>query len=129
MRSLPAATVGLGRTTDGETALKTTYLLLLAACLLGTLPLEFRWRARVYRRPRRYLTALLPVVVAFTAWDVWAIGRGHWAYDSAQVSGVRLGDLPLEELLFFIVIPTCALLTFEAVRTVTGWRDGDEDEA
>ena len=29
------------------------YLLLMAGCLLITLPLEFVLRARVYRRPRR----------------------------------------------------------------------------
>lgn len=106
--------------------MKASYLLVLAACFLATLPLEFRWRARVYRRPRRWLLSLLPVVVVFVAWDVWAIDRDHWEYDHRQTTGVRLGNLPLEELLFFVVIPTCALLTFEAVRRVTGWRAGDE---
>ena len=95
---------------------RASYLLLLAACVLGTLPLEFRWRARVYRRPARWLLSVLPVVAVFGAWDVWAISREHWTYDPAQTSGVLLGNLPLEELLFFVVIPTCALLTYEAVR-------------
>jgi lycopene cyclase domain-containing protein len=96
---------------------RASYLLLLAACVLGTLPLEL-WRgARVYRQPRRWLLALAPVVVVFGGWDVWAIARRHWTYDPAKVSGVTLpGHLPLEELLFFVVIPTCALLTYEAVR-------------
>lgn len=95
-----------------------SYLLLLAACFLGTLPLELAWHARVYRRTRRWLLSLLPVVAVFGAWDVWAIARGHWTYDPAQTSGVVLGNLPLEELLFFVVIPTCALLTYEAVKHV-----------
>ena len=30
------------------------------------------------------------------------------------------GGLPLEELLFFLVVPVCAVLGFEAVRQVTG---------
>lgn len=96
-----------------------TYLALLAACVLGTLPLEFRWNARVYRRPRRWLLALAPVVVVFGGWDLYGIARRHWTYDPAQTSGVTLpGGLPLEELLFFVVIPTCALLTYEAVKNV-----------
>ena len=107
---------------------KAAYLLVLAACALATLPLELRFRARVYRRPRRWLLSLLPVVVVFVGWDLWAIARGHWGFDPAQTLGVVLpGGLPVEELLFFVVIPTCALLTFEAVRTVTGWVAGDED--
>jgi lycopene cyclase domain-containing protein len=97
---------------------RASYLLLLAACVLGTLPLELLWDARVYRRPRRWLLAVAPVVVVFGAWDVWAIAQRHWTYDPAKTSGVALGNLPLEELLFFVVIPTCALLTYEAVKNV-----------
>ena len=110
--------------------MRASYLLVLLACLLGTLPLEVHWRAYVYRRPRRYLLTLAPVVAVFVAWDLWAIGREHWDFDPDQTSRVLLpGDLPLEELLFFVVIPTCALLTFEAVRRVTGWSAGDGDDA
>jgi lycopene cyclase domain-containing protein len=63
------------------------------------------------------------VVAIFAAWDIVAIAAGHWSYDPAQLIGVKLvGNLPLEELLFFIVVPVCAILGFEAVRKVTGWR-------
>jgi lycopene cyclase domain-containing protein len=102
------------------------YLLVLAACVVGTLPLELVLHTRVYRRPLRLLLTLLPVVPVFVVWDVLAIRAGHWAYDPRQTSGIRLGDLPLEELLFFLVIPVCALLTLEAVRAVKGWPVGDE---
>jgi lycopene cyclase domain-containing protein len=94
-----------------------TYLAVLAACLLATLPLELLLGARVYRQPRRLLAALCPVVVVFGAWDLLAIHQHTWWYDARYVVGVDLpGSLPLEELLFFIVIPICAVLTFEAVR-------------
>jgi lycopene cyclase domain-containing protein len=106
---------------------RSLYLLLLLACFLATLPLELVLRARVYRRPLRWVLAVAPVFVVFVTWDLWAIAREHWDYDPAQTSGVVFpGDLPLEEVLFFVVIPSCALLTFEAVRRLTGWRAGDE---
>ena len=99
------------------------YVAVLAFCLLGTAPLEIVLRARVYRRPLRLLLTLLPVVVVFVAWDVYAIARGHWTYDRAETTTVVLpGRLPLDELLFFLVIPVCAVLTLEAVRAVKGWR-------
>lgn len=107
--------------------MRTTYLLVLLGCLLGTLPLEIFLGVRVYRRWRRLVLALLPTVVVFTAWDVAAIAAGHWHYDFHQMTGVVLpGRLPLEELLFFLVIPTCAILGFEAVRRVRRWSAGDE---
>jgi lycopene cyclase domain-containing protein len=102
--------------------MRAEYLLLMAACLLVTLPLEFRWRARVYRRPVRLLLALAPVVV-FLVWDAMAIARGHWSFDPERTSGVLLpGSVPLEELVFFLVVPLCGLLTYEAVGTVLSVR-------
>lgn len=107
--------------------MRATYLIVLGVCFLGTLPLEVVLRTRVYRRPRRLLLSLAPVLLVFLGWDVWAIGSHQWGYDLRQMSGVVLpGRLPLEELLFFLVIPACAILTLEAVRVVRGWPVGDE---
>ncbi len=98
------------------------YLAVLVGCLLGTLPLELVLHVRVYARWRRLLATLVPVLVVFLAWDVYAIGRHQWSYDLAQMLGVVLpGNLPLEELLFFLVVPVCAILCLEAVATVRGW--------
>lgn len=95
-----------------------TYLAILAACLLGTLPLEFVLHARVYARWPRMVLTLVPIVIGFGAWDIAEIHAGAWSYDPRYIVQVTLpGRLPLEELLFFVVIPICALLTFEAVRS------------
>lgn len=92
------------------------YLLVLAGCLLITLPLEFLG-ARVYRRPRRWLLALAPVVAVLLVWDALAVATGVWSYNPSYILGLTLPfDVPLEELIFFIVAPTCALLTFETVQ-------------
>jgi lycopene cyclase domain-containing protein len=97
------------------------YLLLMAACLVITLPLEFVFGARVWRRPARLVTALVPVVGAFYVWDVIAIQREHWSFNPRYTTGVILpGGVPLEELVFFVVIPICALLSYEAVRNLLG---------
>lgn len=91
-------------------------------CLLVTLPLEFFFGARVWRRPRALLFALLPVVIVFSIWDIYAIRAGHWTYNPRYVTGLELGiGLPLEEVVFFVVIPICGLLTYQAVGTVLRW--------
>jgi lycopene cyclase domain-containing protein len=115
---------GSGARTKGETAIdRFQYLLLMGACLLITLPLEFVLRARVYRRWRALLFAVLPVMIIFAIWDIVAIHRDHWAYDPRFVTGIRLvGGLPLEELSFFFVVPVCGLLSYEAVGTVITMR-------
>jgi lycopene cyclase domain-containing protein len=102
---------------------------MLACCVLGTLPLELFLGVRVYRQWRRLLLTLAPVVAVFVGWDLYAIARGHWDFDEDQTVGLVLpGGLPLEELLFFVVVPTASLLALEAVRRVRGWPLGDEIE-
>jgi len=99
------------------------YLALLAGCVVVTLPLELLFGARVWRQPRRLVCALLPTVVLFSVWDVIAIARDHWTFSARYVTGAEIpGDLPLEEIAFFVVIPICGLLTLEAVRTISGRR-------
>jgi lycopene cyclase domain-containing protein len=97
------------------------YLLLMAGCLLVTLPLELVLGVRVYRRPGALLSAVLPVVVVFSVWDVLGILAGHWSYHPEFVTGARLAfGMPVEELVFFIVVPICGLLTYEAVGVILG---------
>ena len=94
---------------------RATYLVLMAACVAVTLPLELVLKAEVYRRPRRWLAALVPVFLVFSLWDWAASRRGHWAYSPRYTTGIEVLGLPLEELVFFLVVPTCALLTYQAV--------------
>lgn len=94
------------------------YLLVLAACLVITAPLEF-FGAGVYRRARQAAAAILPVAAVFLVWDLIAIAADVWTFNPRFVTGIELpGQLPLEELLFFLVIPLCALLTYNAVSTI-----------
>jgi lycopene cyclase domain-containing protein len=98
-----------------------TYLGVLVACLLSAAWVDPVFRLGLRRRWRRVAATVVPVAVVFCAWDVAAIAAGHWTYDPAQTVGVTLpGRLPLEELLFFLIVPVCAILGFEAVRTATG---------
>jgi lycopene cyclase domain-containing protein len=64
------------------------YLLLMAACLVITLPLEFVFGARVWRRPRRLL-ALVPTVLVFAIWDIFAVAREHWSFSASYTIAPR----------------------------------------
>ena len=94
------------------------YLIVLGACLLITAPLELFGQG-VYRQARRAAFAILPVAVVFVVWDAVAIAAHIWTYNPRYVSGIELpAHIPVEELLFFIVIPLCGLFTYNAVDTI-----------
>lgn len=95
----------------------------MAGCLVVTLPLEWIFSARVYRRPVRTLKAVLPVVVAFYLWDAVAIARDHWFFDEQYVTGWRMPlNVPVDEFVFFVVVPLCLLLSYESVRNILDGR-------
>ena len=103
------------------------YPAVLAGCVLATLPLELVLKARVYARPRRRVATLAPVLAVFLTWDAFAVHAGHWHY--RHLLGIRIGNLPIEELAFFVVVPLCSVLTLEAVRRRRPqWPIGDEGQ-
>jgi lycopene cyclase domain-containing protein len=96
------------------------YLIVLGACLAITAPLEM-FGTGVYRQAWRTAGAVLPVAAIFIVWDAVAIAAHVWTYNPSFVTGVQLpGRIPVEEVLFFIVIPLCGLLTYSAVDAILG---------
>ena len=111
-----------------------SYVSVLVFVIVASIWLEVILRARVLRRPKRLLFTIVPVVIPFLIWDAYAITQGHWYFDGSRILGLYLpAEIPVDELLFFIVIPFASILTLEAVRSVKGskfarWLVGDETQ-
>ena len=59
-------------------------------------------------------------------WDAYAIANRHWFFSPSQTIGIYGPfGIPLEEYLFFLLVPIAGLLTVESVSnalpTLTGW--------
>ena len=111
--------------------LKFGYLAMILFTVVGSFWLEIFLKVGVLRRLRRVLMSIAPVATLFIVWDLYAISRGHWHFDPAQVLGIFTpGGIPLEEMLFFTVVPLAAIMTIEAVGVVkrahAKWIFGDE---
>lgn len=107
-----------------------SYIAILVFVLAGSAWLEVFCRTRVFRRAKRLALSIVPAVALFFCWDVYAIANGHWWFDIDRITGWYLpGAVPIDEVLFFIVIPIAAILTLEAVRSVKGWTVGDEESS
>lgn len=94
------------------------YLLVMAGCLLVVLPLECLG-ARVLREPGRVAASVLPVALIFLVWDAVAVWAEVWSFNPRYTLGVSLAGIVLEEFLFFLVVPLCALLTYQSVEALT----------
>ena len=99
--------------------LKFGYLAMIVFTIVGSFWLELVLKVGVLKRIRCALLAIAPIAFLFIAWDAYAIRSGHWRFDEAQIMGIY-GPfcIPLEEYLFFIIVPIAAIMTIEAVRRV-----------
>lgn len=98
--------------------------------LCGSGWLEIVLKTGVLRRIKRAALSILPISIFFLIWDAYAIAKGHWFFDRSQMLGI-IGpfNIPLEEYLFFVVVPLAAILTIEGVTTVKPhWRKGEFGE-
>jgi lycopene beta-cyclase len=89
--------------------------------LLITLPLEFVLGARVLPTDGQPGPCDHSSSDHLSVWDIAGILRDHWSYSARITAGWKLiFGMPSEELVFFIVVPICGLLTYEAVGHVLG---------
>jgi lycopene cyclase domain-containing protein len=91
---------------------------MLVLLLSGIVPfaLSFYPPLKFYRNIKALLISIGSILIIFGGWDVFATYRGHWWFDDAGVYPIRLLNLPIEEILFFIVIPFCCIFTWEVIK-------------
>lgn len=94
------------------------YFVVLLLSGIAPFILSFWPPLKFYRNWRSLILSIVLIVVIFGGWDVFATWRGHWSFNSQGVDGIRIINLPLEEVLFFIVIPFCCIFTWEAMQYI-----------
>lgn len=92
------------------------YLAVLLISLAGPLALSFEKNLRLYKRWKYLLPGILITMIIFVSWDIIFTRMGYWFFNPTHNSGIYLNQLPLEEYLFFIVIPYACAFSFYAVQ-------------
>lgn len=58
---------------------------------------------------------LLPAAF-YIAWDIYFTALGVWSFNEKYVTGIHIFNLPVEEVLFFFVIPYCCVFIYACVK-------------
>ena len=95
---------------------KFTYALLLAGSILMPFALSFDRKVAYYRRWRALFPATLITAAIFITWDIYFTRHNVWWFNRDFVTGLFLAGLPVEEWLFFIIIPYCCIFIYEVSR-------------
>lgn len=93
-----------------------TYFAILGFSLLYPLAQSFEKRVAMYRKIRYILPGIAAAGVLFIAWDILFTRIGIWGFNHNFTRDLYLAGLPLEEWLFFLVVPYCCLFLYEVLR-------------
>jgi lycopene cyclase domain-containing protein len=93
-----------------------TYFLILAASLAGPLILSFDKKVAFYKNWKFLFPAMLIPAFLYIAWDIYFTSKGVWSFSDQYISGIKIINLPLEEILFFFIVPYSCVFIYECIR-------------
>ena len=93
------------------------YLAILGIFTSATIFVEWKYHLHLYDTRRERLTIPLLFFVFGSLWDTLAVARGHWSFTGPGLTGVRIGVLPLEEYLFFLVLPYFGVTFYKLLKS------------
>jgi len=94
-----------------------TYFLILAASLAGPLALSFDKKVAFYKNWKYVFPAMIIPALLYIVWDIYFTEKGVWSFNPAYITGIKLYNLPLEEVLFFFIVPYCCVFIYACIRS------------
>jgi lycopene cyclase domain-containing protein len=92
------------------------YLILDIAAVFFPLILSFDKKVAYYKSWKAVFSAILIVGIPFVAWDIYFTQIGVWGFNPAYLVGLEITNLPIEEILFFIIVPFACTFIFACLK-------------
>ena len=96
--------------------MKWLYLLLDTATIFFPFILSFDKKVAYFKKWKYVFFAGLIVGIPFLVWDYLFTKSGVWGFNPDYLFGIYLANLPLEEVLFFVIVPFSCLFIYACVK-------------
>lgn len=94
-----------------------TYFIILAASLAGPLALSFDKKVAFYKQWKYVFPAMILPAFLYIIWDIYFTKLGIWSFNEHYITGIKLKGLPVEEILFFFIVPYCCVFIYACIRS------------
>lgn len=84
--------------------------------MIGPLILSFDKKVAFYTKWASLFKAMILPAFFYIAWDILFTKSGVWSFNKDYITGIKIFNLPIEEVLFFFVVPYCCVFIYECVR-------------
>ena len=91
------------------------YFILLISTIGLPFFLSFDKKLQFYKQWPYLLPSICIIGAVFLLWDIYFTKLGVWGFNPLHHSGILLFNLPLEEWLFFLIVPYASIFLHEAL--------------
>ena len=92
------------------------YLTLMLVSFGSCFLLSFDGKVAFYKNFKYLFPAIIAIAIPFIIWDQLFTEKGVWGFNPDYLQGLFIGELPLEEVLFFFMIPYCCVFIYEVLN-------------
>jgi lycopene cyclase domain-containing protein len=93
-----------------------TYFIILAASFIGPFVLSFDKKVAFYKKWKYLFPAILFTALIYIVWDFYFTAQGVWSFNEKYITGFKIYNLPVEEVLFFFIVPYCCVFIYECIK-------------
>ncbi len=92
------------------------YIFLILLAVSFPLARSFESKVRFVRYWPGVFLGTAVMMMVFIPWDAWFTAREIWGFNSTYVIGIFIAGLPIEEWLFFMVVPFSCAFIYEVLN-------------
>tara|TARA_A100001035_G_scaffold274380_1_gene266273 strand:- start:282 stop:977 length:696 start_codon:yes stop_codon:yes gene_type:complete len=92
------------------------YFILMLFTLSYPLAQSFERRILYYKKWNLLFPSILLMMLLFIPWDIWFTHWSVWQFNSDYICGIKVFLLPIEEWIFFIIVPFSCIFIHEVLN-------------
>jgi lycopene cyclase domain-containing protein len=101
--------------------LKFTYLFINLISVFFPLILSFDKKVQFYKSWRFIWPGMAITGLIFLFWDILFTAKGVWYFNPKYITGIKVLQLPIEEILFFLTVPFACLFIYACLNYYIKW--------